>query len=90
MHNAELVAFVAEVNAQIQAGFVPYGGMVKTDTEFVQVMVEYNVKLKDRAASLVWNYFSDSGAMLNVAHDPVQDLMDTAALSILEDFKKEE
>ena len=89
MYNADLGAFVAEVNSKIQDGFVPYGGMVKTDTEYVQVMVTYHINIKDSAASLVWNYFSESGAMLNVAHDPVQDLMDTAALDILEDFKTE-
>ncbi len=77
---------MAEVNVKMELGFVPYGGMVKTDTEYAQVMVTYNFKIMDQAASLVWKYFSDSGAMLNVAHDPVQDLMDTAALSILEFF----
>ncbi len=75
-----------EVNARIADGYVPYGSMVRAENEYVQVLVALTDKIQGRSASLLWQYFSDSGAMLNVAVDPVQNLMDTAAVNILEEF----
>lgn len=73
---------VDEMNA-LPGGYVPFGAMKAANAQFVQIMV----KLDDPsgAAKGAWDYFSTSGAMVNLPNmDDAPTLMDAAFADVVE------
>lgn len=64
-------------------GYVPFGPMKAANDQFVQIMVRLDDP--NAAAKRAWDYFSTSGAMVNLPNmDDAPTLMDAAFADVVE------